>query len=304
MPLMKTNRQKSNWMIDALLFTGLLVSFALDWTGLPTHQWVGVFGGLLAVYHLVIHWNWVTAVTLRFFGKTSGQARTYYLLDALILLGFYVILVSGLLISTWLDLPLTNYAAVKDFHVITSIVTLVLVVLKIGLHWRWIVNVARQHVFRPVMEPVPVVKPVPAAIRAPASGAMTRADFLKLMGIVGAASLVAVTFTLNNNVDAQASGESVDSTTNSVTDSTSTLNNVTATQEVIPTATVQPTATETVTVSVPTATTTQSLTQVQPYTSQTTACIVRCNKHCSYPGRCRKYQDTNGNNLCDLGECM
>ncbi len=299
MPLMKTNRQKSNWILDALLFTGFLVSFALDWTGLPMHQWVGIFGGLLAVYHLVIHWDWVAAVTLRLFGKTSGQARTYYLLDALVLLGFYVILVSGLLISTWLDLTLTNYAMVKDFHVIASIVTLVLVVLKIGLHWRWIVNVARQHVFRPV------VKPVPAAVRTPVPGAMTRADFLKLMCIVGAASLVAVTFTLNDNVEAQASAASVDTTTSGTSDTTTTSTNTTTTQEVVPTATVQPTATETVTVSVPTATaTTQSVTQVQTYTSQTTACIVRCNKHCSYPGHCRKYQDTNGNNLCDLGECM
>jgi FtsZ-interacting cell division protein ZipA len=34
------------------------------------------------------------------------------------------------------------------------------------------------------------------------------------------------------------------------------------------------------------------------------ACTVRCNKGCSFPGRCRRYRDTNNNDRCDLGECL
>lgn len=109
---------------------GFLVSFAMDWTDLSLHQWIGIFGGLLAIYHLVIHWDWVTAVTMRFFRKTSGQARTYYLLVASIMLGFYLILVTGIVISTWLNLALTNYSAWVDFHVTTFIMSLCLVVLR------------------------------------------------------------------------------------------------------------------------------------------------------------------------------
>jgi hypothetical protein len=29
----------------------------------------------------------------------------------------------------------------------------------------------------------------------------------------------------------------------------------------------------------------------------------RKGKHCSFPGDCRDYVDSNGNGLCDLGEC-
>jgi hypothetical protein len=208
---MKTNRQKSNWVLDALLFTGFLVSFALDLTGMWLHQWIGVFGGLLAVYHIALHWDWVTAVTTRFFGKTSGQARTYYLLDASIMLGFYLILVTGLVISTWLDLPLTNYVSVKDFHVTTSVATLALVVLKIGLHGRWIVRVARQFGSRPAA-PAPAVNllPLTKLVPAAASNTMSRRDFLKLMGVVGAASLAAFAFTLDSNQEAQASAAPTD----------------------------------------------------------------------------------------------
>jgi hypothetical protein len=34
------------------------------------------------------------------------------------------------------------------------------------------------------------------------------------------------------------------------------------------------------------------------------ACVLLCSKGCSYPGDCQDYLDMNGNNLCDLGECL
>jgi hypothetical protein len=33
------------------------------------------------------------------------------------------------------------------------------------------------------------------------------------------------------------------------------------------------------------------------------SCVVQCGRRCSFPGHCRRYTDTNGNNRCDLGEC-
>jgi hypothetical protein len=273
---MKTNRQKTNWILDALLFTGFLVSFSLDLTGLPVHQWIGVFCGLLAVFHLVIHRDWAAAVTRRFFKKTSCQARTYYLLDAAIMLGFSLIVMTGTVISTWLNLALTNYAAWVDFHVTTAIVTLLLVVLKIGLHWRWIVRVATQPIFRPAAQPAARLKPSPVPATVP--GAMTRGDFLRLMGIVGAASLAALSFTLNDDQGAQAA-------------------------HTIP-------SNESITAAGATPAAASGTTGVsQPYSSPdtsttTTSCSVRCNKGCSFPGDCRRYQDSNGNALCDFGECI
>jgi hypothetical protein len=287
---MKTNRQKSNWILDVLLFTGFLVSFTLDLTGLALHQWIGIFCVLLSAYHLIIHWDWVTAVTLRFFKNTSGQARTYYLLDTAIMLGFYLIVMTGIVISTWLNLALTNYAVWVDFHVTTSIVTLLMVVLKVGLHWRWIVRVARQSIFRPDPQPVPVLKPVPVPVTA--SGAINRRDFMKLMGIVGVASLTAFAFTLNDNLGAQATSPtaSEDAVVN---------------QEAVPSTSAASTDSATVTEATPTVTN-EAVTVSQPTstTTTTTSCTVQCNKGCSFPGHCRRYQDSNGNNRCDFGECL
>jgi hypothetical protein len=33
------------------------------------------------------------------------------------------------------------------------------------------------------------------------------------------------------------------------------------------------------------------------------SCSLQCGKHCSYPGHCRRYTDSDGDNFCDFGEC-
>ncbi len=141
---MKQNRSKFNWMIDAVLFIGFILLFFLNLTGLALHQWIGIAGGALALYHLITHWDWVEAVTKRFFGRTSGRSRLYYLIDAAILIGFEAILLSGLVISTWLSINLTNPSVWIDFHIGASVVTLVLVVFKLSIHWRWIVKTTQR----------------------------------------------------------------------------------------------------------------------------------------------------------------
>ena len=60
---MKTNKQKHNWLIDAALFTGFLLSFWLELTGVAVHQWLGIAIGAVAGYHLLKHWAWVKSVT-------------------------------------------------------------------------------------------------------------------------------------------------------------------------------------------------------------------------------------------------
>lgn len=305
---MKKNIQKTNWIVDAMMFFGFLICITIDVTGLSLHQWLGAIGGVLIVYHTVLHWDWVAGVTRRLFGRTSAQARLYYILDAAILSACYLIVVTGLFMSTWLDLPMRDYSAWKDFHEIVSLVALGMIVLKIGLHWRWIISVARRSFTRRAMAPAPLPQAAPSqagSVQASASAAptMSRREFLKLMGIVSAASLAAVAFTFEKQQIVLASNEpgSADPlppAPNQAGSSTPT--------------TVAPTATEPGTASsaalMPT---TDPVTALQPTAAaQVSAspaipnCVIRCDKHCAYPGDCRKYQDTNNNGYCDLGECI
>jgi hypothetical protein len=201
---MKQDKQKRNWIIDAVLFSGFLVALWLDLTGLAVHQWLGIAVGALAGYHLVAHWSWVEAVTSRLFKQANRQSRQFYAVDAGLAVGFATIAVTGLAISTWLDLSLASYVVWRNIHVLASVVTLALVVGKIGLHWRWIVSTARRRIFP---APVPVaqtgaVHPVPAATQ------LGRRDFVRLMAGVGAVALLAGVNALSGTAGDQAEAAS------------------------------------------------------------------------------------------------
>lgn len=276
---MKTGKQKSNWLVDAGLFTGFLISFFLELTGVPLHQWLGIFLGGICGYHLLAHWTWVEAVTHRYFGHTSGQARLFYLVDAGLLVGFILIIGSGLVISTWLDLALVSYATWKNLHVWVSLITLALLVIKIGWHWRWIVMAARRTIFSPSMSLLIKNQSSQPAVAPAATG---RRDFLKLMGIVGAAAVIAANSALKESGIAS--------------ENVSILS-----QESLKNGTFSDSITSELSLELSLQSSAEA-SSVQDGFS--TSCIQRCNKGCSYPGHCRRYTDSNGNNLCDLGECI
>jgi hypothetical protein len=294
----KTNRQKNHWIVDAVLFTAFLLCFWMDLSGLALHQWLGIAAGVLAGYHLIAHWSWVTSITGRL-KRTPGRTRTYYLLDIGLAAGFAVILISGLGMSTWLALPLPNYLAWKNWHVISSVATLALAALKIALHWRWVVTVAKRH----ILAPRPMTRPQLA--QSTTASQPTRREFLKLMGVVGAAAALGIASGL------QALGQSFAQVSAAPLDET-------AAPPDAPLATPQPddvsvnvsSASPSPTpLAVPQAAPTgipQVIPTAQPTPIPTAAqsCVARCPNRCSYPGRCRRYVDTNRNKLCDLGECM
>ena len=305
---MKKNNQKHNWIVDVLLFACFLLMFFLDFTGLSLHQWLGIFAGAVMVYHLLTHWRWVKSVTDRFFERTSLKARLYYLLDAGLLSGFMVILVSGLLISSWLNLPLGNAAAWAELHVQASNITLMAIVLKIGLHWRWIVNVARQKFSFPQPQH-PVLQEKQTAY---ATAAISRRDFLSLMGMVSLASLVAMSRTLSEAGEQVASVAAAEAELDA---SQPSLVNATENETVVES--LADTQTSSADSSVVTFEKTDL--EVSPVVEQPTevaqaqvieesasssTCVVQCQKGCSYPGHCRRYRDSNGNNRCDLSECV
>ena len=263
------HKPSTNWIIGAALFGGFILSIWLDLTGLALHQWLGLAVGALAVYHLAAHWRWVTAVSQRFFGRTSRQARTFYLVDAGLAAGFAAIVVTGLAISTWLDLALASYEGWRAVHIAASTLTLALVVVKIGLHGRWIVSTARK---RLLPEPARRNAAQPAAV----SVAAGRRDFLRLMGGVGAVALLGGLHALGSltdgEVEASAAAASQAANTASQTSGAGS--------------------------------TRAARSSSGAASASSAACTVRCNRRCSYPGHCRRYTDSNGNGRCDLGECV
>jgi hypothetical protein len=187
------------------------------------------------------------------------------LIDAALLAGIAVIIFTGLVISTWLNLSLRNFTGWLSVHITASIVTLCVVVLKLALHWRWIVSTTRSVFAEPVQ---PAMQTVPVPVQ-PGSRQMSRKEFLRVMGVVGVSSFLALT-------SASASLKMLQDSENTAS------------------------AQEEVSI----ASTSVGAASSSSSTTNSAACTVRCNHRCSYPGHCQKYTDSNDNGLCDLGECV
>ena len=203
------SKQKTNWWIDLVLFIGFTTTFFLNLTGVELHQWIGILSGALAVYHLLLHLNWVEAVSKRFFSKTSGQARIYYALDVLLLLGFILIGITGLVISTWLNFSLSNFTLWLKTHITISIVTLTILLLKLGFHSHWIVRTTRKILIKPVIVPARNVIQ-PSKVNSNRTG---RREFLQVMGIVGAGAFLALVNASKSLTDAAAAQTTSDTET-------------------------------------------------------------------------------------------
>jgi hypothetical protein len=255
---------KSKWWVDAGLFIIFLAAFFLNLTGLSLHQWIGVAAGAIALYHLITHWAWVKSVTARLFDKAASRSKRYYLIDAGLMLGLFTIIGTGLVISTWLNLSLTFYAAWRFVHIAASILTLGLTVAKISLHWRWIVTVARNIFSQPVSQPTRTA----AGQQALPAKMVSRREFGQLLAVVGIGSFFALSRGIKSLQADETTGAAAENTTQSSTIDLTSL-----------------------------------FTSAQSDPSTATTCAIRCNRKCSYPGHCGRYTDSNGNSRCDLGEC-
>jgi len=118
---------------------------------------------------------------------------------------------------------------------------------------------------------------------------MDRRQFLKWLGLAGAVAVVGAGAGLRGAVNALSATVSDEQTT-SATVGTEVVQ--------VPTAV----ATEVVQSSTAVASAVQS--SAATTQSTTASCTVRCRNACSYPGHCKRYIDSNGNNRCDYGECM
>lgn len=279
--------QKINWWLDALLFLGFMICFFLDLTGVILHEWLGIMIAVLAFIHFAFHYDWTATVLSKFFSGTSIRSRLYLLIDVVLVFGFIGILFTGLIISTWLNLDLNNFTFWVDLHVVISVFSLFMVIIKVALHRKWIICVAETLVFKPMKAP-------PCATDSPIPLAKTvnRREFLKLGGILGAGTLVGFVHLHRVLSDALSEAQYAVPESEVTNNYTEVLTGQTANMEVIPTV-VQPTTSA---VAEPTR-------AVITPTDEAMECSVRCPRNCSYPGRCRRYTDSNGNGKCDNGEC-
>lgn len=148
------NQTKVNMAVDIAIFIAFLVAGAPQLTGLAVHEWLGIAFGAAIVTHLLLHWQWIVAVTRRFFQAIAWQARTNYILNALLFVDITLTIFSGLMISRTalplLGVSLPHNGVWRMVHTTAADLSMFLIGLHIALHWKWVVKALKTYVIQPI----------------------------------------------------------------------------------------------------------------------------------------------------------
>ncbi len=163
---------KKNFLIDIVILAGLLIALEPGITGIAVHEWLSVALAATMIVHILLHWDWVVNVGVKFFKKLFHSSRFQFVVDVVLLVAFVLVMMSGILISrsvlSVLGIHLQVSRTWELLHRTSADVTLFLTAFHFALHWNWVVNATKRFVFRPIKSvftlkrhhPSPVVIPV------------------------------------------------------------------------------------------------------------------------------------------------
>lgn len=122
----------------------LLLMDPRSFYGISFHEWAGLVIGLFFILHKILNWTWIKKVTVGFFKRTTGRARFNYVLDVLLLAGMILMILSGVAIARTINFSWLHLGGSPMFwrimHTSSSLITLVLFGIHLGLHWNWVLQ--------------------------------------------------------------------------------------------------------------------------------------------------------------------
>ena len=140
-------RTRLDFWLDALLLVAYTLAYSLGFTGIATHEWLGIGLGVVLLVHLTLHWDWVVRTTRKLL-RRGGRERFIWLVNLVLLLSMTLCIASGILISEValpeLGITLPASAFWRQMHDTTATLTLILVSIHAALRWRWIVGMVRR----------------------------------------------------------------------------------------------------------------------------------------------------------------
>lgn len=149
-----TVKARTNLIVDIVILIAFLAANNPSLTGLAVHEWFALAAGVVLLAHLLFHWDWVMSVSKTFFNKLIHELRFNYLVDALLVLAYVVVFISGLLISrnvmVTLGIHIPASPAWREFHSLSANLALVLTGLHFAMHWKWFVNATQRYLLAPI----------------------------------------------------------------------------------------------------------------------------------------------------------
>lgn len=145
---MKTKTFKFVLNIIILTATMLLMD-PRSFYGLTFHEIAGLIICLFYILHIIVNWIWVKGVTVRFFKNATWKARFNYTIDWLMLIGMFLVILSGLPIAkiidfSWMGFDRQNMMFWRLMHTSISMLVIVITGIHLALHWDWITNYFRK----------------------------------------------------------------------------------------------------------------------------------------------------------------
>jgi cytochrome b561 len=125
-------------------------------TGLSWHEWLGVAFLVPMLVHLLLSWRWIVTALRRTFSPPRRRDAVNLLLNVALFVTTSGVVVSGLVISR-VALPYLGIATIDDrvwrnTHNSWTDAMLVSVAAHVAMNLRWIINVARPYLTRPLKE--------------------------------------------------------------------------------------------------------------------------------------------------------
>jgi len=126
-----------------LAVTFLFLMDDKSFLGITFHEIAGLVICLAFILHKALNWNFIKEATIRLFGKIPGKMRVNYILDVLLLIGFTLIIISGMAIAktidfSWLGFEKGGGRIWRVMHTSISMIVLMIAGIHIGLHWDWV----------------------------------------------------------------------------------------------------------------------------------------------------------------------
>ena len=147
-------RQKTlmNAVIDGGLLVVFLITTAPQFTGISWHEWISLALAVVAIVHIVLHWQWVVAVATHLFNKATWSSRFSLGLNVLLFIAFTLVTYSGIAISEeampFLGIGMFDNRAWRFLHHTFSNISLIIIAIHVALHWQWIANLFRKRAVR------------------------------------------------------------------------------------------------------------------------------------------------------------
>ncbi len=151
-PKRRMSETLKNYWLDAALLLAFIIDMNTRFTGIPVHEWLGAAFGIGLIYHMMLHWKWITSVSKRLFGKLPTLQRVRYVINLALFIMMVVVVITGFWISEslmgTLGLPTTDNHFFEELHHVSAELVPMLVAVHLALDWKWIVTNTKKYVLR------------------------------------------------------------------------------------------------------------------------------------------------------------